>query len=87
VTVLLLKECFLLLFISLSTQSGNFWIYPRTSPKQMNSELNSFYLDHWTHKQKQRNVNEILLNLVIVLKVMASYRNLPRTEETEISGN
>jgi hypothetical protein len=26
--VLLLKEC-LLLFISLSTQSGNFWIHPR----------------------------------------------------------
>jgi hypothetical protein len=28
--VLLLNEC-LLLFISLSTQSGNFWIHPRTS--------------------------------------------------------
>jgi len=27
--VLLLNEC-LLLFISLSTQSGNFWIHPRT---------------------------------------------------------
>jgi hypothetical protein len=27
--VLLLNECLLLLFISLSTQSGNFWIYPR----------------------------------------------------------
>jgi hypothetical protein len=27
--VLLLDECLLLLFISLSTQSGNFWILPR----------------------------------------------------------
>jgi hypothetical protein len=30
--VLLLNEClFLLLFISLSIQSGNFWIHPQTS--------------------------------------------------------
>jgi hypothetical protein len=30
--VLLVNEClFLLLFISLSTQSGNFWIHPRIS--------------------------------------------------------
>jgi hypothetical protein len=28
--VLLLNECLLLLLISLSTQSGNFWIHPRT---------------------------------------------------------
>jgi len=27
--VLLLSECFLLLFISLSTQSGIFWLHPR----------------------------------------------------------
>jgi hypothetical protein len=27
--VLLLNECLLLLLISLSTQSGNFWIHPR----------------------------------------------------------
>jgi hypothetical protein len=27
--VLLLNECLLLLFISLSTQFGNFWIHPR----------------------------------------------------------
>jgi hypothetical protein len=31
--VLLLKECLLLLFISLSTQSGNFWIHPRIAPR------------------------------------------------------
>jgi len=30
--VLLLDECLLLLFISLTTQSGNFWIYPRKRP-------------------------------------------------------
>jgi hypothetical protein len=29
--VLLLNECLLFLFISLSTQSGNFWIHPRIS--------------------------------------------------------
>jgi hypothetical protein len=28
--MLLLNECLLLLFISLSTESGNFWIHPRT---------------------------------------------------------
>jgi hypothetical protein len=33
--VLLLNECFLLLFISLSTQSGNLWIHPR-----MNAVMN-----------------------------------------------
>jgi hypothetical protein len=29
--VLLLNECLFLLFISLSTQYGNFWIHPRMS--------------------------------------------------------
>jgi hypothetical protein len=31
--MLLLNECLLLLFISLSTQSGNFWIHPRSIRK------------------------------------------------------
>jgi len=30
--VLPLNECLLLLFISLSTQSGNFWMHPRITP-------------------------------------------------------
>jgi hypothetical protein len=37
--VLLLKEC-LLLFISLSTQSGNFWIHPRINVVADKTSLN-----------------------------------------------
>jgi len=33
--VLLLNVCLFLLFISLSTQSGNFWIHPRISAVQL----------------------------------------------------
>jgi hypothetical protein len=36
--VLLLNECLLLLFISLSTQSGNFWIRPRI--KDLSHDVN-----------------------------------------------
>jgi hypothetical protein len=37
--VLLLNECLLLLLlISLSTESGNFWIYPRTLPSANDDE-------------------------------------------------
>jgi hypothetical protein len=35
--MLVLDECSLLLFISLSTQSGNFWIPPRTYVSLSNS--------------------------------------------------
>jgi hypothetical protein len=45
--VLLLNEClFLLLFISLSTQSGNFWIHPRTYYDK---------LKRWSYAQKGHN--------------------------------
>jgi hypothetical protein len=40
--VLLLNECLLLLFISLSTKSGNFWIYPRTLHFECTYEVPGF---------------------------------------------
>jgi hypothetical protein len=36
--VLLLNACLLLLFISLSTESGNFWIHLRMSQSQSESD-------------------------------------------------
>jgi hypothetical protein len=43
--VLLLNEC--LLFISLSTQSGNFWIHPRTNPQQRTGICTKLYPSYW----------------------------------------
>jgi hypothetical protein len=47
--VLLLNECLLLLFISLSTQSGNFWIHPHTLVHSGFSfiEISKYHLGLW----------------------------------------
>jgi hypothetical protein len=46
--MLLLNECLLLLlFISLSTQSGNFWILPRKSRSHYHIKVYNFYSEHF----------------------------------------
>jgi hypothetical protein len=42
--VLLLNDCLFLLFISLSTQSGNLWIPPRTTVTQLQILAECLYL-------------------------------------------
>jgi hypothetical protein len=51
--VLLLNEC--LLFISLSTQSGNFWIHSRKTDK-----VNSNFIDFSSHNRT--NESFVLMN-------------------------
>jgi len=49
---LLLNECLFLFFISLSTQSGNFWIHPR---KRVSSFTEVKKIAHKTLSLKQNN--------------------------------
>jgi hypothetical protein len=39
------QGCLLLLFISLSTQSGNFWIHPSTSSWKLEKDVGRYYND------------------------------------------
>jgi hypothetical protein len=54
--VLLLNECLLFLFISLSTQSGNVWIHPRIwkvmSAEILTSSLLRFLNDAVSHTKE-----------------------------------
>jgi len=45
--MLLLTECLLLLFISLSTQSGNFWIHPHIDLNE--TQLLTFCVEIYFH--------------------------------------
>jgi hypothetical protein len=73
--VLLLKEC--LLFISLSAQSGNFWINPRTSCNPVHSQtvlMQWLYTFHTKRKQVLAVISDAFFSPHYLIWISSTWR-------------